>query len=563
MVATVGFVSVAGGAANAADPPQTLVFVCTGATQTWVVPTGVTSVTFDVFGAAGGHLVDPRFPDLVFGNGGRGGEVKATLAVVPGQVFALQVGCAGADSGPDPNAFGGAGGFGGGGRGGVGANTPVPEGMGWTGGGGGGGGGSAVSSTSTPLLVAGGGGGAGASGCFSSGPGFFSDGGDGSGGPNANYGRVGANGGLCKFGNLYSGPGGAAIANSGGAGGVGGLYGTCPCADGTAGSAGSGGEGGFGNDGGGGGGGGFFGGGGGGGALGRGGYEGGSGGGGGGNGFADPSATVLTTSTGLQKGDGVIKVITPAVAPGPTISVGDQAILEGADGTKTLRFQVTLSEPAATALSVDYAVTGDTATGAATSTAGVDFQTTTGTVKFTPGRSGRTPVSKAIVVTVYGDPIVELDETLHVTLSNPAGPYAIGRGEGTGVILNDDGTAPGATLGLGDTSVANATIGSQKLAIPLTLSTTPANDLVVQYTVTPGTATYSKTAGGRGEFGGGKLSGTKTFRAGGPATQLIKFPLWPGTNASTDETFTVTISPVADPSITIVRFTGTGTIINS
>ena len=214
--------------------------------------------------------------------------------------------------------------------------------------------------------------------------------------------------------------------------------------------------------------------------------------------FRTATHRLLAASGAIQRGDGVIRIFIPAVSASPTISVGDQSILEGADGTGVLRFQVTLSTPATgSTVAVNYAVTGDTATGAATAGANVDFKTRTGVLKFVPQRTGFTPASRTVAVTVYGDPTVEADETPHLTLSNPSGPYVIGRGVGTGVILNDDGIAPGTTLGLGDTSIRNATIGSQKLSIPLTLSTAPTQDLVVNYTITPGSAFFAKGVTGR------------------------------------------------------------------
>jgi hypothetical protein len=96
------------GSAPAADPPPgctttagatTCVFAYTGAAQTWTVPAGVTSATFDVFGAQGG-------------DGGKGGEVKATLPVTPGETLQIVVGGMGAASGCNH-----AGGFNGGGNG--------------------------------------------------------------------------------------------------------------------------------------------------------------------------------------------------------------------------------------------------------------------------------------------------------------------------------------------------------------------------------------------------------------------------------------------------------------
>jgi hypothetical protein len=118
-------------------------FNYTGASQTFVVPAGVTHVTVDALGAAGG-------PTSIAGTGvgGLGGRTTATIAVSPGETLTVRVGGQGEISflvtGNEAN-----GGFNGGGHG-NGAD-----------GGGGGGGASDVTRGSTKLVVAGGGGGAG------------------------------------------------------------------------------------------------------------------------------------------------------------------------------------------------------------------------------------------------------------------------------------------------------------------------------------------------------------------------------------------------------------------
>src|SRR4051812_21145442 len=78
---------------------QTLIFPVVGA-ATWTVPAGITSATFDVFGAQGGA-----------GNsganaGGRGGGARVTLAVAPGTTYQINVG----GSGTGPVAVAGSGG---------------------------------------------------------------------------------------------------------------------------------------------------------------------------------------------------------------------------------------------------------------------------------------------------------------------------------------------------------------------------------------------------------------------------------------------------------------------
>lgn len=137
------------------------------ATSVFEVPAGVTSLTFQVAGGAGGTAT--YWAHSPVGRGGEGARVDGVLSVTPGQFLTLVVGQGGAgalntagdEGGPTGNAPGhpGGGGYGNGG------DTT------WTGGpnsfydsfaGGSGGGGSAILLGATPLVVAGGGGGSGA-----------------------------------------------------------------------------------------------------------------------------------------------------------------------------------------------------------------------------------------------------------------------------------------------------------------------------------------------------------------------------------------------------------------
>ncbi len=107
-------------------------FAYTGAFQSWTVPSGVTTASFQVVAASGGG-----------GGAGRGGFAKSEISVSPGEVLTMVVGGRGSASGQ--------GGFNGGGSGG-GADA------------GGGGGASDVRRGSVKLIVAGGGGGQGGTG---------------------------------------------------------------------------------------------------------------------------------------------------------------------------------------------------------------------------------------------------------------------------------------------------------------------------------------------------------------------------------------------------------------
>jgi hypothetical protein len=269
-------------------------FVCTGAAQSWTVPAGVTSATFDVFGAAGG-----TGGGTVPGQGADGGQATATLPLTPGASVQVNVGCAGANAGPSA---GGNGGFNGGGAGGAGSGAS----------GGGGGGASDVRIGGTALgdrvLLAGGGGG-GAANYIA--PGSLANAGAGG----AGGGSTGTDG---TTGELVSGQGTGATQSAGGTGG--GCGSACL---GTAGSSGQGGDGGGTSgafSGGGGGGGGFYGGGGGGGDVN---FQGGGGGGGGGSGFGPAGTTFdngAVSPAGSGNGEVVVSYATAASTTTTTVA---------------------------------------------------------------------------------------------------------------------------------------------------------------------------------------------------------------------------------------------------
>lgn len=236
-------------------------FTYTGDTYTWNVPAGVSSISFEVRGAAGG---DGKYGSTVNSYGGQGGITTGNLEVTPGQLLILKVGGRGANG----NAV--SGGFNGGGATNA-SSSGIP---------GSGGGASDIRLTTDTLaarvVVAGGGGGA---------SGFCGSGSSGNGG--AGGGSTGEGGGG-NTGCWNSARGGGGTQSAGGAA-LGINYSV-------AGSLGNGGAGKGWSDGGGGGGGGYYGGGG---AT--------VGAGGGGSSYVHP--TIVTGSTlnrGGQSGDGVI-----------------------------------------------------------------------------------------------------------------------------------------------------------------------------------------------------------------------------------------------------------------
>jgi glucose/arabinose dehydrogenase len=247
--------------------------------------------------------------------------------------------------------------------------------------------------------------------------------------------------------------------------------------------------------------------------------------------------------------------------PPPTVSVGDVAMLEGDSGTRLMKFPVTLSSPSSSAVTVHYSVDGVDATGGSKRAAGVDFKNSSGTITFNVNASGTTPISRAVAVSVYGDAGIEPNETLRVTLSLPTGGYGLLRSSGTGTILNDDdGSAPAATLGIGDGAIVQQAGGSEMLQLPVTLSLPVGGTVSVGYAVTPGSATYSSKAAGGGEFGG-KLTGTVTF-ASNQTLRQISLPIWPDLISDADHQLTITLSALSGSGVTLTRATGTGTILD-
>ena len=86
----------------------TVTFNYTGAQQSWTVPSGVTSITVDAYGAGGG--------DSSGNSGGNGARIQTTLTVTPGDILYIYVGETGSDAahGSTPSTS-----FNGGGKGGA------------------------------------------------------------------------------------------------------------------------------------------------------------------------------------------------------------------------------------------------------------------------------------------------------------------------------------------------------------------------------------------------------------------------------------------------------------
>ncbi|HVG30599.1 MAG TPA: Calx-beta domain-containing protein, partial [Pyrinomonadaceae bacterium] len=109
----------------------------------------------------------------------------------------------------------------------------------------------------------------------------------------------------------------------------------------------------------------------------------------------------------------------------PALRVSNVSAPEGGTGVISAVFWVTLSVASGATVTVNYATADSTAT------AGSDYEAASGVLTFNPGET-----SKTVSVNVFGDTVVEPDETFALNLTNAVGATT-GAG-GAGTIANDD-----------------------------------------------------------------------------------------------------------------------------
>ena len=272
--------------------------------------------------------------------------------------------------------------------------------------------------------------------------------------------------------------------------------------------------------------------------------------------LSDPTNAAIGTGTGT----GTIADDDHTGDPGggddpdtpPTLSINSPSVAEGNDGSVNLTFTVALSAASTEAVTVDYA---DAGTG--TATPGTDYTAITGgTLTFPAGTT-----SRDIAVSVMGDTTVEPDETVVVSLGNPANA-TLGTGTGTGTITNDDDAGePGGgddpdtppSLSINSPSVAEGNDGSVNLTFTVALSAASTEVVTVDYadagtgTATPGT---DYTA----------ITGSKLTFPAGTTSRDIRVSVIGDTTVEPDETVVVSLGNPANA--TIGTGTGTGTITN-
>ncbi|HEV8435883.1 MAG TPA: Calx-beta domain-containing protein, partial [Thermoanaerobaculia bacterium] len=149
--------------------------------------------------------------------------------------------------------------------------------------------------------------------------------------------------------------------------------------------------------------------------------------------------------------------------PAPTISISDASVTEGNSGKKTANLTLTLSTPLAVSCSANITYSG-------TATRTVDYDAPTTSVFFNAGET-----TKTIPITVYGDTLIERDETVVATIASVTNSYysyplpppnvpAIAKGTGTLAILNDDIGMPWLKLAAGTSGRMTIYLGNPTTA---------------------------------------------------------------------------------------------------
>lgn len=185
---------------------------------------------------------------------------------------------------------------------------------------------------------------------------------------------------------------------------------------------------------------------------------------------ATPGATGGTNTSGLLL-NGAGEEPTPVL---PTLTVGDASVVEGNSGTTQMTFTVSLSKAATGPVTVSYATANGTAA------AGQDYVAKSGTLTFAAGET-----QKTISVTVNGDKVAELNETLALNLSAPTGA-TIADGAAVGTILTDDAIVP--NILIADATIKEGDSGTRDMTFTVTLSAATTNPVTVTYSTADGTA---------------------------------------------------------------------------
>ncbi|MFP6764498.1 MAG: Calx-beta domain-containing protein, partial [Planctomycetaceae bacterium] len=214
---------------------------------------------------------------------------------------------------------------------------------------------------------------------------------------------------------------------------------------------------------------------------------------------------------------------------------------EGNTGTTDFTFTVNRTGDTTSAATVDYAVTGISASAA--DFAGGVFPG--GTVNFEAGATSAT-----ITISVLGDLVLENDESFEVRLTNPSG-VSIDTATAVGTILNDDVSI---SIAAADASQAEGDSGTTQFTFTVTRSGDVSGGGSVDYTVTGNGATAD-------DFHLNALPGGTVVFAAGESSSTLTLDIQGDLDVEAAEGFTVTLSsPTAGA--TLGTAAAAGTILN-
>ena len=196
----------------------------------------------------------------------------------------------------------------------------------------------------------------------------------------------------------------------------------------------------------------------------------------------------------------------------PALSINSVVATEGVDSSAD--FVVTLDQPAAVSVTVEYLLTYSSV-----DSSGVG--TSSGTITFEPGEISRTVVS----IPVVEDNIDRLDQNYLVELSNPVNASIV-TGQGTATITDND---PTPQLSVADYFINEGNDGTSEVVYTVALDNPSDREITVDYFTADGTATADVdylAGSGTITFAPGETSKTVTIAVTGDNLDEVNETFW-------------------------------------
>ncbi|MGI9213079.1 MAG: Calx-beta domain-containing protein, partial [Methylococcaceae bacterium] len=174
----------------------------------------------------------------------------------------------------------------------------------------------------------------------------------------------------------------------------------------------------------------------------------------------------------------VVTIRNDDTLPLPTVSISGTTVNEGNSGTTNATVTVSLSASYNQPITVNYATQDGTAT------AGSDYAATHNTLTFAPGETRKT-----IAIPIFGEALIEPDETFRVNLNTPANATLSATPGAVVTIRNDDYAAPPPKVSISGTTLSEGNSGTTHATATVSLSAASSLAITVEYQTADGTAT--------------------------------------------------------------------------